>query len=108
MFGLGIALANAVILALLRLRIPHLFSEHQVVVDILTSTIPTIIFMQAFDTLSSFSNSLLRGMGSQAIGGYVNIVALYFVALPMSLGTAFGLGWELNGLWLGLTSGFFL
>jgi MATE family multidrug resistance protein len=32
----------------------------------------------------------------------VNLFCYYVVAMPISFGTAFGLGWELQGLWSGV------
>lgn len=57
---------------------------------------------QLVDALAANCNGLLRGLGRQEIGGYVNLFCYYVVAMPVSLGTAFGLGWELQGLWLGV------
>lgn len=51
------------------------------------------------------AHGLLRGIGRQSIGGPVTISAYYLVALPVSGGLAFGLGWKLQGLLLGLTIG---
>ena len=61
--------------------------------------------MQIFDSLAAVSHGILRGLGRQAIGGYANLFSYYLVALPISLSTAFSLGWELSGLWLGVTVG---
>lgn len=47
-------------------------------------------------------NGLLRGLGRQNIGGWANLVFYYLIGLPISFGTAFGLGWELGGLWTGV------
>lgn len=32
----------------------------------------------------------------------MNLFCYYVVAMPISFGTAFGLGWELQGLWSGV------
>ena len=61
--------------------------------------------MQLFDGLCTGANGLLRGVGQQYVGGYANLLAYYLVGLPISFGTAFGLGWKLHGLWLGVTFG---
>ena len=36
------------------------------------------------------------------MGGYVQLFCYYVVAMPISMGTAFGLGWQLYGLWAGV------
>lgn len=101
-------LSNAGTLAALRFQIPLLFSHSPEVVDILVNDTPLMMLMQASDTLASFPNCPLRGLGYRISGGYVNIVALYVVALPPSLASAFGLDWQLYGLWAGWTAGSFL
>lgn len=32
----------------------------------------------------------------------MNLFCYYVIAMPISFGTAFGLGWELEGLWTGV------
>jgi MATE family multidrug resistance protein len=61
--------------------------------------------MQVFDGFSAGAHGLLRGIGRQSIGGPANLVAYYAISLPASLWMAFGLGWKLEGLWLGVTVG---
>lgn len=55
----------------------------------------------SLDGLAVMAHGLLRGIGRQSIGGPVNIVAFYFIALPISLISAFKLDWKLQGLWMG-------
>lgn len=61
--------------------------------------------MQVFDGLSAGAHGILRGIGKQSIGGPANLIAYYVISLPISLWLAFGLGWQLEGLWLGVTVG---
>jgi MATE family multidrug resistance protein len=61
--------------------------------------------MQVFDGVSAGAHGILRGIGRQSIGGPANIIAYYVISLPISLGLAFGLGWQLQGMWLGVTVG---
>ena len=61
--------------------------------------------MELFDALAAVSHGILRGVGRQAIGGYLNLFSYYLVALPIGLSTAFALDWQLSGLWAGLTAG---
>lgn len=41
-------------------------------------------------------------IGRQYIGSYINIVAYYVIAIPISATTAFVFGWGLLGLWSGV------
>ena len=87
------------------MQLPEVFTDDDEVVGIASRAILVCAVMQVFDALAAVSHGLLRGVGRQAIGGYANLFAYYCVALPISLGTAFGLGWKLVGLWTGLTVG---
>lgn len=57
---------------------------------------------QLFDALAANCNGILRGLGRQEVGGYVQLFCYYVIAMPISMGTAFGLGWGLWGLWTGV------
>lgn len=106
--GCIIASCNLIILSSLRYRLPLLFTDDEEVIEMVATTVPILAAMQIFDGLTAVSQGLLRGIGWQEFGGYVNLAAYYLVALPISFGTAFGLGWELKGLWTGVTVGLFL
>ncbi|KAF4499491.1 ethionine resistance [Fusarium agapanthi] len=96
---------NLTIFTTLRRQIPAVFTEDEQVIDIASSAILVCAVMQIFDALAAVSHGLLRGIGRQSIGSYANLFAYYVVALPIALGTSFGLGWGLAGLWVGLTAG---
>lgn len=94
--------------ATFRYQIPRLFTNDPDVIELVALAIPICAFMQVFDGTSAVASALLRGVGRQEIGSYANLAAYYIVALPISFGTAFGLGWKLPGLWAGVTVGLFL
>lgn len=93
---------NVILLSSLRNYIPQLFTNDQGVVDLVASVLPLCAAFQLFDALAANCNGLLRGLGRQEIGGWVNLFCYYVIAMPISFGTAFGLGWELYGLWSGV------
>ncbi|KAJ4208280.1 hypothetical protein NW759_013717 [Fusarium solani] len=100
-----VGLFNLTIFVTLRRQLPRIFTEDEEVVDIASQVILVCALMQIFDAMAAVSHGLLRGIGHQAIGGYANLFSYYLVALPIALGTSFGLGWKLAGLWVGLTVG---
>lgn len=104
-FGLIISAFNTVILASLRYKLPLLFTQDTEVVDIVVKAFAIVTIMQSFDAMAAISHGLLRGLGCQGFGGYVNLVAYYVFAIPISFGTAFLLGWQVYGLWTGMTTG---
>lgn len=97
-----VGLFNVTILFVLRNEIPQLFTSDQDVVYLVAKVLPLCAAFQLFDALAATANGLLRGLGRQEVGGYVNLFCYYVVAMPISFGTAFALNWELEGLWLGV------
>lgn len=103
--GLILAAVNFTLLTTLRYQLPRLFTNDEEVIALVAKTMPILAGMQVFDGLATVSHGLLRGMGRQSFGGYVNLFVYYVIALPISIGTGFGLDWKLSGLWFGVTLG---
>lgn len=93
---------NVILLSSLRNYIPQLFTNDQDVINLVSRVLPLCAAFQLFDALAANCNGLLRGLGRQEIGGWVNLFCYYVIAMPISFGTAFGLDWELEGLWSGV------
>lgn len=97
-----IGIMNVILLSSLRNIIPQLFTNDQDVSDLVSKVMPLCAAFQLFDALAGNCNGLLRGIGRQEVGGWVNLFFYYGVAMPFSFYTAFRLGWELVGLWSGV------
>ncbi|CAG8979987.1 hypothetical protein HYALB_00005160 [Hymenoscyphus albidus] len=97
-----IGLFNVILLSSLRNHLPQLFTDDPLVISLVAQVLPICAAFQLFDALAANASGLLRGLGRQEIGGYTNLFCYYVVAMPISFGTAFGLGWELEGLWIGV------
>ncbi|EQL36050.1 hypothetical protein BDFG_02313 [Blastomyces dermatitidis ATCC 26199] len=97
-----IGLLNITILSSLRNYIPNLFTSDEEVADMVAQILPLCASFQLFDALATNCNGILRGLGRQSFGGYVQLFCYYAVAMPISMGTAFGFGWTLWGLWAGV------
>jgi MATE family multidrug resistance protein len=106
--GLIVGLFNLTLVWALRYQIALLFTQDPEVIEIVAWVTPICAVMQVFDGLAAVSHGLLRGLGRQEIGGYINLAAYYLVALPISFGLGFGLDWKLRGLWTGVTIGLLL
>ena len=91
-----------ILLFSLRTYIPQLFTDDKGVILLVAQVLPLCAAFQLFDALTATFNGLLRGLGRQEVGGYVNLFAYYVIAMPISFGLGFGAHWELNGLWLGV------
>lgn len=97
---------DIVVLTSLRYVLANIFTDDDVVRDIIIATLPVVAVAQMADALACIANGLLRGLGRQKVGGYVNLGVYYVWAIPLSLLLTFGppnLG--LLGLWIGPLSG---
>ncbi|KAF3482167.1 multidrug and toxin extrusion protein 2 [Arthroderma uncinatum] len=103
-----VGIINVILLSTLRFYIPALFTSDEDVIEIIAAVLPLCASFQLFDAFATNCNGILRGLGRQSIGGYTQLFCYYVVALPISMGTAFGLGWGLWGLWGGVAVGLFL
>lgn len=97
-----VGLFNVIWVSSLRSYIPRLFTSDEDVIDLVAKVLPLCAAFQLFDAVAACCNGILRGLGRQEIGGYVQLFCYYVIAIPISMGTAFGLGWELYGLWSGV------
>ncbi|KAK2624056.1 hypothetical protein QTJ16_006690 [Diplocarpon rosae] len=104
-FGFVLSSSNTVLLFWLRNQLPLLFTRDPEVIAAVVQAIPIIACMLIFDTMAAFSHGLLRAIGCQGFGSYVNLVAYYLIALPISFSTAFVLDWKIYGLWTGMATG---
>jgi Na+-driven multidrug efflux pump len=52
--------------------------------------------------MAAMEGGILRGQGRQHLGGIVNLVVYWVIALPIGLVLAFQADWGLYGLWAGM------
>ncbi|KAL6236799.1 hypothetical protein BDW75DRAFT_205744 [Aspergillus navahoensis] len=97
-----VGLLNMALISSLRYYIPRLFTSEDEVIELVAQVLPFCAAFQLFDALATNCNGILRGLGRQEIGGYVQLFCYYAIAMPISFGTAFGLHWGLFGLWSGV------
>ncbi|KAL8997957.1 MAG: hypothetical protein Q9169_002879 [Polycauliona sp. 2 TL-2023] len=98
----AVGIFNVIWVSSLRGSIPRLFTSDPDVIELVAKVLPLCAAFQLFDALAACFNGILRGLGRQEVGGYVQLVCYYVIAIPISMSTAFGLGWELYGLWCGV------
>lgn len=97
-----VGMFNMLLLSSLRSYIPRLFSSDPEVVEIVAQVLPLCAAFQLFDALAANCNGILRGLGRQEIGGYVQLFLYYVIAMPLSMTTTFVLDWGVMGLWTGV------
>jgi MATE family, multidrug and toxin extrusion protein len=103
-----VGIFNFVLLFSLRHVVPKLFTSDDDVAQLVAATLPVTMMMQLADAIGTTCNGILRGLGRQDFGGYVNLIAYYGIALPIAFATGFGLKWGLFGLWIGPAIGLLL
>lgn len=101
-FAAVVGVLNVVLLSSLKDYIPRLFTGDAEVIDLVSKVLPICAAFQLFDALAALCNGILRGLGRQHFGGYVQLFCYYVVAMPLSMWTGFGLDWGLWGLWTGV------
>lgn len=68
-----------IVLSSTRNYIPRLFTNDPDVIELTAKTLPLNAAFQLFDALAALCNGILRGLGRQEIGGYINLFAYYVV-----------------------------
>ena len=79
----AVGLINVILLSSLRGYIPQLFTSDPEVIEKVARVLPLCAAFQLFDALSACCNGILRGLGRQEIGGYVQVICYYLVAMPI-------------------------
>ena len=73
---------NMVLLGLLRNFLPPLLTNDPEVARLVAQTLPLVAAFQLFDAVATGCNGILRGLGKQSVGGWVNLFCYYAVGLP--------------------------
>lgn len=99
---------NAVIIFLFRDFFANLYTNDKQVLKIASTVLIIGAVYQINDFLSCVTAGILRGQGRQKIGGILNLVSYYLIALPLAFLLAFHFKLELVGLWLGMIIALFV
>lgn len=98
---------NAIILYSLRDFFASLYTDNPKVLHIASQVLIVGALYQINDFLACTTGGILRGQGRQKIGGYLNLVSYYGIALPFAFLFAFYFKLELIGLWFGMVIALF-
>ncbi|KAF9917360.1 hypothetical protein BX616_001262 [Lobosporangium transversale] len=90
---------NSLVLLTFKDHWGRLFSEDADVVSTVAMVLPFVALFQISDGVAGVGGGVLRGVGLQHLGAYLNLIAYYLVAFPIGFVMAFKLGWGLRGLW---------
>ncbi|SCU82059.1 LANO_0B04984g1_1 [Lachancea nothofagi CBS 11611] len=106
--SLFVGLFNCILLISCRNFIAHIYSNDPEVVKLITELMPLAGVAEIFDSLNAIAGSCLRGQGMQAIGGVINLVVYYLLAIPLAIVLGWTFDMKLFGLWIGIGTGMFL
>ncbi|KAF5404080.1 hypothetical protein PHET_02315 [Paragonimus heterotremus] len=93
------------LIVLLRWQIPKIFTADKDVIELSASLLPLIAAFQVFDGTVGVCSGAIRGAGLQLIGALICFITLYVIGAPIGLCLVFLAGYNLTGLWSGLTVG---
>ncbi len=104
---LGIAFmgTTALMFALFRTILPAFYTDDAEVIHIASMLLWMVVFFQLSDGVQVVSMGALRGMGDVVIPSSVAFMAYWVLGLPLGWFLAFVAGWEVYGIWVGLTVG---
>ncbi|KAG0325341.1 hypothetical protein BGZ99_000755 [Dissophora globulifera] len=92
-------MVNSTMLIIFKERWGRLFSEDIDVIQTVAMVLPLVAVFQISDGLAGVGGGVLRGVGLQHLGAYLNLIAYYLIAFPIGYILAFKLHWGLKGLW---------
>lgn len=100
--GVMMGVLNCIIIFTFRRFFASLYTDDSAVLDIASKVLVVGAVYQINDFLSCMTGGILRGQGRQKIGGILNLISYYIIALPFAYLFAFYFKLELMGLWLGM------
>lgn len=93
---------NCAILLTFRHSLAKLYTKEQEVIEVAAKVLIVGAAYQISDFISCSTGGVLRGQGRQYIGGILNLIGYYLIALPCAYYFAFICKFELIGLWYGM------
>ena len=74
-----VGIIDGLVVTLLRQPILRIFTEDEAVINIAFRTLPVLAVLQLFDSTTAVVNGLLRGLGRQTTGAWINLIVYYLV-----------------------------
>lgn len=102
--GITMQITLGMILLACRHVAAYLFSDDEGVVAASAAIFPIMAWCLLGDGVNATVAGVLRGAGRQEIGALYNLIAYWFVGLPLAALLAFKAGLGVLGLWIGLAT----
>jgi multidrug resistance protein, MATE family len=108
LLGAGFMTAAGLVFVTIPKFIARLFSPDPTVIRVGATLLLVAAAFQLFDGLQTVATGALRGTGNTRTPMLANLIAYWFIGLPLSYLLCFRLGWGALGVWLGLCIGLIL
>ena len=105
LIGAGFMTVSGLSLLVCARPIVEVFTNDPQVITISTRLFLLAAAFQLFDGIQVVATGVLRGVGDTRNPMICNLVAHWGVGLPVGYALAFGVGWGITGLWVGLSLG---
>ena len=105
LLGTGFMVASGLIFVLMPAQLIGLFSRDPDVLRVGSALLLLAAVFALFDGVQGVITGTLRGIGDTRTPMVVNLLAHWFVGLPIGYTLCFILGWGVYGLWVGLSLG---
>ncbi|GME96349.1 unnamed protein product [Ambrosiozyma monospora] len=93
---------NCIFMFTFKRNITQLFSSDSKVIDLASHVLILSAGNQVLDVVACVCGGILRGQGRQHVGGWLNLLTYYVLALPAAFFCGFNLNLGLFGLWIGM------
>lgn len=103
--ALCVMAVSGLIFILLRNYLPTLYIDDKTVISIASSLLIIAALFQLSDGVQAVGIGILRGLTDVKIPTLITFVAYWIVGLPTGYFLAFVLGWNVQGIWIGLLAG---
>ena len=106
--GVGFMAASGLVFVTFSTAIARLFSHDPAVVHVGAKLLLVAAAFQLFDGMQIVATGALRGTGDTRTPMLANLVAYWFLGLPLGYFLCFHLHWGVVGVWAGLCFGLML
>lgn len=101
---LAVAFIDSCCIYLARNLLGSIYSRDEEVISKVSDMGIVLACCHLLDAPCAVFCGILRGLGRQRIGGYLNLTGYYVVAVPLAIYFGFVLDLQLKGLWMGIAS----
>ncbi len=100
-----VMMISATIFVIFRFALPLLYTDNKEVILITAIILPVAAAFQIVDGIQVVCAGVLRGMGRPLPSAIANLVAFWFIGLPIAYWTTITLGYGITALWWSLSLG---